>query len=312
MVRALTLFLILLLAACTTAGPSAPTGPTGTTSTTTSATADPSGRVVDLVLPSAALGRDAQVRLLLPGGWAAQPDRRWPVLYLLSGCCGSHLGWTSPGQADRLTRDLDVIVAMPEGGLAGFYTDWADGPAWEAFHLVELREALERDYRASGDRVVAGYSMGGFGALSYTARHPGFFRAAASFSGVVHTTGTDDSRALVRRIVTQADLDPAALWPTDADWAAHNPHDLADALRGVPVYLSCGDGAPGPLDPPGNEVVDALEAELWAENLATAARLTGAGARVTADLYGPGTHTWPYWDRALENALPVLTAALPG
>lgn len=48
------------------------------------------------------------------------------------------------------------------------------------------------------------------------------------------------------------DLD--ALWgdrhAQRAIWQAHDPHHLAEHLRHTPVYLSTGDGNPGPLDPP--------------------------------------------------------------
>jgi diacylglycerol O-acyltransferase / trehalose O-mycolyltransferase len=28
------------------------------------------------------------------------------------------------------------------------------------------------------------------------------------------------------------------------------------------------------------------------------------------DFYGPGAHNWPYWERELRRALPVLLGAL--
>ncbi|NKZ06931.1 hypothetical protein HGB48_24795 [Actinomadura latina] len=75
-------------------------------------------------------------------------------------------------------------------------TDWwnrggGGAPKWETFHLAELRQILERGYRAGPDRAVAGSSTGGLGALAYAARHRGLFRAAASFSGPVHTLHRD-------------------------------------------------------------------------------------------------------------------------
>jgi len=35
--------------------------------------------------------------------------------------------------------------------------------------------------------------------------------------------------------------------------------------------------------------------------------------RLTTDFYGPATHDWPYWERELHRALPLLLDALrPG
>jgi diacylglycerol O-acyltransferase / trehalose O-mycolyltransferase / mycolyltransferase Ag85 len=46
--------------------------------------------------------------------------------------------------------------------------------------------------------AVAGASMGGLGALAYAARHPGLFRAAASFSGIVDTRLTPQGVDAIR------------------------------------------------------------------------------------------------------------------
>jgi len=271
-------------------------------------------RLVELTVRSDALGQEVHVRLLLPPSWDREPHRRWPTLYLLHGCCETPDGfrkWTDRTDVEELTATTEALIVMPEGGFAGFYSDWLDGPAWETFHLTELRRLLEHDFRANRSRAVAGLSMGGFGALSYAARHPGMFRAAASFSGVVHTTyqGTVTTDA-IRAIVGSTGANPDALWGdpvVDARaWAAHNPYDLARRLHGIPVYLSSGNGQPGPLDPPGAQP-DATEQLLGEQAVALADRLTGT---VYTDFYGPGTHSWPYWERALHRSLPMLVAAL--
>ena len=40
------------------------------------------------------------------------------------------------------------------------------------------------------------------------------------------------------------------------------------------------------------------------------ARLKQLGIPVTVDAYGPGTHSDPYWERALHRSLPMLLKAL--
>jgi S-formylglutathione hydrolase FrmB len=77
----------------------------------------------------------------------------------------------------------------------------------------------------------------------------------------------------------------------------------------MPVFLSAGDGQPGPLDPPGAQP-DPAEQALGAQAVVTADRLRAAGARVTTCLYGAGTHTWPYWERELHRSLPMLMRAI--
>jgi len=219
-----------------------------------------------------------QVRLLTPNGWEQRRrSDRWPVFYLLHGCCDTYDSWT---------RETDV---------------------------EDLRRLLERGYGAGHRRVVAGLSMGGFGALSYAARNRGMFRTAGSYSGVVHPLHEGFPAGIMEGMVEFGE-DPLALWGDPVAqrriWKAHDPHYLAERLWRTPVFLSVGDGTAGPFDPPG--VLDELEAALSFQNHAVAARFEKVGVPLRADFYGPGTHDWPYWERELHRSLLMLLGALRG
>ncbi len=272
-----------------------------------------SARMRDLTVASPALGRTVKVRLLLPVHYSARPEGRWPVLYLLHGCCDTYQSWTRSTDVEALTAHSDVLVVMPDGGKAGFYSDWLSGPRWETFHLVELRRILEREYRASKVMAVAGVSMGGLGALAYAARHPGLFRAAASFSGIVDTRLTPQESMRYVDLVRSQGEDPGHLWGDprgdSAVRAAHNPYDLAPGLRGTQLFVAVGTGQPGPLDPAGT-AASTIETSLAAENAAFAERLRALKIPAQVDFYGPGTHDWPYWQRDLHHAWPLLQHAL--
>ena len=84
--------------------------------------------------------------------------------------------------------------------------------------------------------------------------------------------------------------------------------DLAQDLVTTPLFISVGNGQPGPLNRGGS--LDRIEEALHAENVAFRARLTQLDADVTFDFYGPGNHDWPYWQRELHRAWPLLTNAL--
>jgi diacylglycerol O-acyltransferase/trehalose O-mycolyltransferase len=267
-------------------------------------------RIVDLTVRSPALGRTVKVRLLTPAGWASRGSgRRWPVLYLLHGCCDTYDSWTRETRIERLRPLRRVLVVMPEAGDVGFYSNWRDGPAWETFHLVELRRVLERDYGAGTPRAVAGLSMGGLGAMSYAARHRGMFAAAASFSGLLHPLA--NTRLLLGLFSTYT-RDRLAIWGDPqaqrSTWAAHDPTALAGRLRGTRLFVSSGNGEPGPFDRAGRSR-DRVEATVDGESRAFVARLRHLGIPATTDFYGAGTHDWPYWERELGRALPVLLGA---
>lgn len=277
-------------------------------------------RLVDLSVRSPALGgRTVPVRLLTPDGWDPDdPGRQWPTLWLLHGCCGDYTSWTAMTDVAETGSLRDVLVVMPEAGWNGWYSDWwnfgAGGdPAWETFHTRELRRLLERDWGASANRVVAGLSMGGQGALMYAARHRGMFRAAASYSGAAHPLLNDESVDRIMGFFAGRGDDPRRVWGDPVAqrriWAAHDPYHLARKLKSTPLYLSCGDGTAGPFDPPG--ATSALEADFNRQNHALAAKLRRVGAkRVTTHFYGPGTHRWEYWERELHASLPMLLDAL--
>ncbi len=149
--------------------------------------------------------------------------------------------------------------------------------------------------------------------LAYAARHPGMFRAAASYSGVVDPLYQPGGADNVLGIARAEGADPYALWGDPVAqhdiWAAHDPYYLASALRRLPVFLSCGDGSAGPFDPSGAS--SPYETLFRAENQHLAERLDALHAhRLTTDFYGAGTHSWPYWQRELHRSLPMLLAAM--
>ena len=263
-------------------------------------------RLLDLTVRSPALGARAHVRLLLPRGYRAGDGRRWPVLYLLHGCCDDFRSWTRSTGIASMRALGGTLVVMPDGGPVGFYSDWRDGPAWETFHLTELPRLLEREFGARRPMAVAGLSMGGLGAMVYAARRPRRFDAAASLSGILHPLADPD---WVLGLLAANTPDPRAVWgDPEADratWAAHDPVELARHLRGVRLFVSAGDGRPGPLDGP-DAGRDQIEPVVERQSRAFARRLRALGIPAETDFYGPGHHDWPYWERELRRALPLL------
>lgn len=258
----------------------------------------------DLTVASPAMGRDVHVRLLPPKGWQPGGARRWPTLWLMQGCCDDYHNWT--GQFD-LAKDfagVPVLVVMPDGGRQGHYSDWVGDPSqhWETFHTREL-PGLLRQYGAGGTQVIAGVSMGGLGALSYPARHPGLWRAAASYSGVVDTVHTPGASQDILDTLRSRHMDPLALWGDPrrdaAVWRAHNPYDLIDRMHDVRVYMAVGDGALGSR----SEKLFRAEAEAYAE------KARSSGLDLTTD-FGTGAHLWRFFRPQFERSLPWLFAQL--
>ena len=266
-----------------------------------------SARLEEWTLRTPALREPTRLRVLLPVGYGSDRRRRYPVLYLLHGADSDYRAWTRDGDAEAITARTPMIVVMPDGGAMGWYTDWYQGdrpvqPRWETYHVGELVPWVDATYRTIATRrgrAIAGLSMGGYGALSYAARHPGTFAAAASFSGALEIGSSD---AWGERSANES------------RWRAHLPISIATRLRSLAlVELRTGDGRPGPLDRrstrPGCDAC-ALERFLHRSNVRLHARLQARGIRHVWDDYGPGTHDWPYWRRDLRETLPDLVRAL--
>ncbi|WP_219905440.1 alpha/beta hydrolase [Actinopolyspora mortivallis] len=273
-------------------------------------------RTMDLAIDSPSLGEHGMVRVLFPPRWQQQPWRRWPVLYLLHGCCevADYESWTRFTDVREFTADKEVIVVMPSDGPAGMYSAWhnhgmVDIPDWETFHLTEVRQILERNFRAGERRAVAGVSIGGFGAMHYAFRHPDMFDAAASYSGMLNTMGPLIPAVVKGILIREGYYDWRALWGDDRIaphlWRSHNPYDNVESLRGTDLYVSSGNGLSGPLDDgPG---FDVLEPAALRTSESFVRKLRRRDIPVTTDFYGPGTHSWPYWERALHRSWPLLS-----
>jgi len=280
-------------------------------------------RLIEYRLTTPALPGPTIVRVLVPGSYPQHPRRRYPVLYLLHGCCDFDVdgaqAWTVHGQAAQATKGKDLIVVMPAGGRGGMYSDWltagAQGrPQWETYHIRQLIPWVDRVFRTRPrrkGRAIAGLSMGGFGAMKYAATYPDKFVAAASFSGTVDSN-VDDGQ-------THGALPgfdggtPASVWgPRETDeirWRSQNPWDLAENLRPLRLAIRTGNGQPGPYDDDDAQP-DPLEAKVHEQSVSLHQRLRGLRIAHVWDDYGPGTHTWPYWARDLRRTLPQELAVL--
>ena len=274
---------------------------------------------IDVPLPTGVTVPTNTVRILLPVDYDPV-GMRYPVLYLLHGAGDTYKTWTEQTDLQDFSAQFPLIIVMPDCGHdaeAGFYSDWIDGSRqWETFHTHVLMKYVDRNFATLHNwrhRAIAGLSMGGFGAMSYAARHHRFFRAAASYSGAVDSLYPTPVTSI---LVSQHVVNPGT-WgsPTEneATWRAHNPTDLAGRLRSVVLLVASGDGAhggPAGEDPSGGLGGYITEAFIKAMNLDFVAALDAAGIAYTTDFYQGGYHGWPYWQRELHWSLPQIMSLI--
>jgi S-formylglutathione hydrolase FrmB len=272
-------------------------------------------RLSELTFTTPALTSETHVRVLTPTGYDASGHTRYPVLYLLHGAIDDYKSWTDKGDAQAITAGLPLIVVMPDAGQFGNYTNWFnDGafgpPEWETWHIGQLIPWVDAHYPTVASRrgrATAGLSMGGGGAMSYAARHPGLFVSAAAFSGAVDTNSPGVQPVTQASGLSDGSQTPGAIYGTRATeevrWRAHNPWDLAENLDGLFLTLRTGNGAPGG---PGGDSGDPIEAEVHTQSVNMHNRLTELGLPHVWDDYGAGGHAWFYWQRDLRETLPDI------
>lgn len=291
-----------------------------------------SGGYVDVAVPvpDGLSVPDSRVRIVLPAGYDPERPEPYAVVYLLHGVGDTYQTWSQNTDVACFAPDLGAIVVMPDGGRgseAGWYSDWADGSRdWERFHvevLVPFIDATHHTHADGAHRAVMGLSMGGFGALSYAARHPDVFSAAASFSGAVDTQyaapvsgqgfaaandqfGTPDERVWGPQ-TTELDERSA--------WTQHNPTALARRgrlahLQGD-LWLSAGTGTPGgPAGEPANPAMYGVEHVIWQMHQSLRAALVQSGTEHHDLSYLGGGHDWASWQRMLHLVLPEVVASI--
>jgi len=241
-------------------------------------------------LKSSLLGREVSYRVVFPADYKKNSAKRYPVIYLLHGLFGHFDNWTDKTRLAEYAAPFSFIIVTPEGG-DGWYTDSVSTPndKYESYLIRELIPEVEKKFRVDGDRsrrLIAGLSMGGYGAIKFGLKYREMFSIVGSFSGALDSPlrGQNDKN-----------LRPSILSVFGAeDNPARKANDVFSLLRAVSsddlkslpyIYLAC--GTEDFLFQP-NRDFDALLIE----------------KKVPHEYRElPGTHAWDFWDAQVQEFL---------
>lgn len=283
-------------------------------------------RRVALWVDSPAMGTNIQVQLLLARDWWAKPKEKFPQLITLDGLRAQEdqSGWIINTSIEDFYRDKNVNVVLPIGGESSFYTNWKEPDKgknyqWETFLQSELPPILESDWRSTDVRGIQGLSMGGSAAMMLAARNPGFYKYAASYSGILQLTSYGMPQAIQFALRDGGGYDSMKMFgpPSDPAWQEHDPYLLAENLRGTSLYVSSGNGLVGPHDKPSD--IPLLATNYSGVGLEILSRVTSQQFAIKLNqlgipgqaVYRPsGTHTWPYWQFEMQQSWPQAAGAL--
>ena len=191
--------------------------------------------------------RNPRVNVLLPDGYNS--GKRYPVLYLFHGGAQAYDMYDKNFNIRELTAGRDLIVVMPDAAV-GWHCDPVKSNVgsrnWETFHMKELLpwvDATFRTFPEQAGRAVSGFSMGGFGALKYTAKYYGHFASVSSHSGPASLRSINGAVAHWANASSTIDLGGGTVYGTPWDEArvsADNPVERIESYRGKRIFLVSG------------------------------------------------------------------------
>lgn len=231
-----------------------------------------------------------------PGQMGKKPVRKRKVLYLLHGLSDDASAWQRYSAIETYANAYGLVVVMPSVGRS-FYLDQPNGQLYFTYLMEELPKYLADVFNLTPkreDTLIAGISMGGYGAFKAAFLHPERFCAAAAFSGVLSlaflSAYPDDPRQPEFTYLF-GDLKKLAGGENDpAVWlqnAAKNPAALPR------LFIACG-----------------RQDDLYPINQMAVKACRELGIEV--DYYEEDArHDWLFWDAQIRRFLALVLGPLP-
>lgn len=219
---------------------------------------------------------------------------KFPCMYLLHGFAGDHSWFLTHTAVADFAQKYGIAVVMPSGYNSAWENEKYGLPISE-FLTTELIEFCERMFPVSPkaeDRCIAGFSMGGYGALLNGLRKPELYNGIVSISG-----GLDAKN----RLSGKTSLSPSKLHAIYGDPTVFDPgtqdifvliENTFKATGTLPrIFLCCG--------------TDDLIAYPGHRKMTEFLETTGTKDLVTV-YEAPGTHNGRWCDRAFAECIPWM------
>lgn len=162
--------------------------------------------VVEAKHESKLLAREMSYRIILPKDYKTLENKRFPVIYLLHGRGGNFQDWTNLTKIEEYSFAYNFIIVMPDGGKESWYADNLNLPdeKRESYLIKEFIPEVDKQYRTIANRenrIIAGLSMGGYGAVKFGLKYPELFSSAGSFSGAMDSVvKTQNYKHLIKSV----------------------------------------------------------------------------------------------------------------
>jgi len=204
---------------------------------------------------SPAMGREIKAVAVLPPEYKDHPEKRYPILYAFHGGGAPYDCFSEMAPLRQALKDKPMIVACMDGDALSWYID-APVPLlagrdpkdatrvkslFTTFFLNEFIPCLDRHYRVNAkQRMLTGFSMGGFAALHFMLAQPGEFVSVSSLSGAFFRLDPPDgeSEGWLSRILGPYKEHPERYLAIDLFTRIKS--QAANGPKFPPIYLTCG------------------------------------------------------------------------
>ncbi|AYL99417.1 alpha/beta hydrolase [Mucilaginibacter celer] len=259
-------------------------------------------KVDTIQVPSAAMNKTYKAAIALPDSYS-KSKADFPVLYLLHGGFGHFNDWLLKTPDKMLVRNLadqyNMIIVMPEGEIFSYYIDSPvdQNSKFETYIIREVIPYIDSKYRTVKDkkgRVITGLSMGGYGSLYLSTKHPDLFAAAGSMSGALDPNMTTWNLTPERFNGLSKFLDKIMGPMTPDNYLPYSIVNMADQIRrnGLPIVMDI--GVEDFLLEPNRELHRRLVYNHTLHNYTER----------------PGGHTWDFWQDALPGQVLFFSKVL--
>ena len=250
---------------------------------------------------SKSLMRTVPINVVIPTdkmvfpGQPAPEKKPFKLMILLHGILGSYVDWVNGTRIQALASDKNICVVMPSGDNKFYCDSELSGDKYGTFIAKDLVEFMRDTFPISDkreDTIIAGLSMGGFGALVNGLRNPDTFGYIAALSSALIKEG----------ILTSVNENSHDFFTRRQYGTIFGVEDVADYEGSVNDYEALAKNLAGKDNMPSIYMACGTEDFLFSKNVAYKDLLTELGYDLTWEC-GPGVHNWAFWDAYIEKAL---------
>ena len=204
-------------------------------------------KMKEFEIESKSLRGKGKISVYVPPGYN-RSKKKYPVVYYLHGMGDHNRTWLGGEQEmDRMATlmaekgdIIPMILVAPDGG-RGFWSNYYDySVLYEDWVVKDVRSYIEKKYRVlkgKKNTVIAGVSMGGFGALKIALRHPDIFGFVCAISPAIPPSELPSGQVTVFTQIYGPQADPSYYRQNHPFWLIKGNNNK---VKNIKFAVKCG------------------------------------------------------------------------